>query len=109
MDHFSLRQYADAITDFTRALELTPDSAWTRAYRGAARRGAAHYQSGQYDAALADLNRAIELDAFDPWPIYIRGLAKRKSGDAKGGDADVKAALAIWPDAAAGVATDGIQ
>ena len=41
--------------------------------------------------------------------MYIRGLAKRRAGDLQGGDADVKAALAIWPDAAAGVEKDGIK
>jgi hypothetical protein len=34
---------------------------------------------------------------------------KRKAGDAQGSEADLKAALAIWPDAAAGVAKDGIR
>jgi tetratricopeptide (TPR) repeat protein len=85
-------------------LELTPSSAWTIGYRGAAQ-----YQLGRYDAALADLNRALDLDAFDPWPLYIRGLTKRKAGDQPGADADIAAALAIWPDAASGVAKDGIR
>jgi hypothetical protein len=41
--------------------------------------------------------------------MYIRGLARRKAGDQRGGDADVAAALAIWPDAPNGVAKDGIR
>jgi hypothetical protein len=39
--------------------------------------------------------------------LYIRGLTKRKAGDHTG--ADIAAALAIWPDAASGVAKDGIR
>jgi hypothetical protein len=41
--------------------------------------------------------------------LYIRGLTKRKAGDHTGADADIAAALAIWPDAASGVAKDGIR
>jgi hypothetical protein len=70
---------------------------------------AAQDQLGHYDAALVDLDRAVELDAFDPWPLYIRGLVKGKAGDQPGSETDLKAAQAIWPDAAVVIAKDGIR
>jgi Flp pilus assembly protein TadD len=54
---FDSGNYAEAIRDATRVLELKPDdlvAVWCRA--------SAYAKSGDWDAALVDTDRAIELD-----------------------------------------------
>ena len=54
-------RYDEALADFTRAIELDPEDAWTIASRGETYR-----LMGRYDEALADFTRAIELDPTTP-------------------------------------------
>jgi tetratricopeptide (TPR) repeat protein len=60
-------RYDDALADFSRAIELDPESSWSFTRRGDTYRG-----MKRYDDALADYSRAIELD-----PI-ARAFADRK-------------------------------
>ena len=50
-------KYDQAISDFTRALELNPGNA--RAYD---RRGFAYGKKGQYDQAISDFTKALEIN-----------------------------------------------
>jgi tetratricopeptide (TPR) repeat protein len=73
--HANRREWDAAIRDYTKAIELDPES--TLAYRG---RGGAHARKGDYDAAIKDLGKAFTLD-----PRYEdvggRGLAYGQKGD----------------------------
>ena len=51
------KQYDQAISDFTKALEINPMLANVHFVRGTA-----YYYKGQYDQALSDYNKAIELN-----------------------------------------------
>ena len=50
-------RYDQALADYDRAIELSPDHA-----SGFMGRGNTYYAMGRYDQALADYDRAIELD-----------------------------------------------
>jgi tetratricopeptide (TPR) repeat protein len=51
-----LDQYAEALADLSRAVELNPDSA-----SAVGRRGQAYKEIGWFDLALTDFNRSVEL------------------------------------------------
>jgi tetratricopeptide (TPR) repeat protein len=60
MDGIDLIDYGDynqAISEFTRAIELKPD--YAEAYKG---RGDTYYRQKEYDKAIADWEQAIKLD-----------------------------------------------
>src|SRR5260370_25990936 len=59
--------YASAVADFSRALEINPDSALALA-----RRGETYLMLGSHDEGVADLDRAIEID-----PDIAPGMADR--------------------------------
>ncbi|MBL8163114.1 MAG: tetratricopeptide repeat protein [Anaerolineae bacterium] len=63
-DAIGARDYATAVTNYTRALQLDPDSATI--YND---RGVAYYQLGEGQRGVADLQRAIDLD-----PLYVKPL-----------------------------------
>lgn len=64
-------EYAAAIADFTRLIELAVDSRI-----GYAERGAIYEQQGNYDAAIADFSQVIQQNAQDEYgdnyPLYER-------------------------------------
>jgi tetratricopeptide (TPR) repeat protein len=86
-----LGKYAEAVEDYTRALERAPDGA---VYQ---HRGWAHFFSDAWKLAVRDFSRAIELDprASDAWTG--RGLARVMLGDDRAAVADAEAALRLGP------------
>lgn len=60
-----------AISDYNKAIELTPDDAQIYAYRGQA-----FYQIAEYEKAMADYNQALTRDNDFPCAYYYRGLLK---------------------------------
>jgi tetratricopeptide (TPR) repeat protein len=56
-----LRQYEDAIADYTRAIELAPSN-YPQPYFN---RGRIYRLLQEYDKAIADLEKSVELDSFD--------------------------------------------
>lgn len=67
--HFKLSQYSNAISDYTNAIELSPE--WARPYNN---RGVAYQKVSEHEKAIADFTRAINLD--EPhldWPFANRG------------------------------------
>ena len=89
-------EYARAIADSSRAIELDPGN--TPAY---AQRGAAYYKANQFDLAIADFDRAVRRDSNYAFAIYLRGLAKRRQGDTGGAETDIAAATALQANIAA--------
>ena len=63
-------QFAEALQDFERALNLAPDTAL---YLN--NRGAVHELLGNLEQALADCSRAIEIDPNFPYGYASRGSA----------------------------------
>ena len=68
-------RYGDAITDFTRALEIQPDYPWAIQQRALLYRAARRYEE-----AISDLTRFIEITPGDPWAIGYRGETYRMMG-----------------------------
>jgi GlpG protein len=97
------QQLEDALADCNRAITLRPG--WAAALDS---RGVVRLKLGALAAAVADFDAALA-----PGPIagtlFARGIAKRRQGDPQGGDADVRAAVAITADVAAEYARYGVQ
>jgi predicted aspartyl protease/tetratricopeptide (TPR) repeat protein len=58
-------------------------------------RGLVRLRRGELKAAIADYDAVLKLQPKAPWSLYGRGLAKVLSGDRAGGEADMKAGLAL--------------
>jgi tetratricopeptide (TPR) repeat protein len=91
--HYEAERYAEAVTEFTRALELKKDdtaSRWnrTRSYN----------RLKDYDKAIADCTEAIRLDPNDPYAYHSRGLTYYIGGDFIRARADWEKMLQLDPD-----------
>jgi tetratricopeptide (TPR) repeat protein len=86
--------FAKAVADFTKVLELKPGFA--RAYES---RGLAHDDLGDRTKALADLDEAIKQDG-NAWQLaYSRAVVRRADGDTEGALRDLDAAGDLKADA----------
>jgi tetratricopeptide (TPR) repeat protein len=65
-----LKEYQQAIADYTRAIELDPKDALVYSNRGNA-----YHDLEEYHRAIEDYTRAIELDPKDALAYYNRGNA----------------------------------
>ncbi len=83
-------QYQEAITDFSRALEIDPanQTAWNN-------RGYTYTLSEEYEKAIPDLDQAIKLDPAFAYPYNNRGLAKIKLEQPDEGLADIRTSLQL--------------
>jgi tetratricopeptide (TPR) repeat protein len=81
--YFCNKAYDEAISDYSRAIELDPNSA--AAYDS---RGMGYQEKGKWDQAIADHTKAIELDPNDPESLKNRAEAYRQLGDHQRADAD---------------------
>jgi len=81
-----------AIADFTKAIELDPQSAAAYNSRGALKR-----VKGDLKGAIADIAKAIALKPDFAGAYNNRGLAKRIDGDLDGAIADFTRAIALDP------------
>src|SRR5262249_53287750 len=87
-----LGDYPAATADFSRALELEPESARLFAYRGST------YLAGDAPGlALQDFDQAIGLDGANADAYTGRGLARVKLGKVSEGVADAREALRRGP------------
>ena len=82
--------YAGAMADSSRAIELDPDNA--QAYYT---RGVANSNLGDHRGAIADCNRAIEIDPGYANAYNNRGNAKFVLDDHDGAEADRKRAIEL--------------
>jgi tetratricopeptide (TPR) repeat protein len=86
-----LKDYSQAIDDFTEAIRLDPSA---MAYRG---RGQAYFNQGEQDRAVADFSEAIRLEPNEANGPYIRGLAYFKKEDYDRALADFAEAIRLNP------------
>ena len=88
------RQYAQALDDYNRALELQP--ALAEPYIG---RGNLVFLAGRFDLAISEYNLALTMMLSRRHVGYFnRGLAYEKQGMQQEAIADYQQALAIKPD-----------
>lgn len=118
--------YAEAIKDYTKAIELNPRYADAHYNRGIAyddkgeydraikdytkaielnpgyadayvNRGIAYGRKGEYDQAISDFNEAIEIDPNVATAYYNRGLAYNKKGQYEQSISDYTKAIEVEP------------
>jgi tetratricopeptide (TPR) repeat protein/serine/threonine protein kinase len=91
--HSNLRQYDNALADFSKAIKLKPDyaGAWNN-------RGNAYDALGQYDSALADYSKAIELKPDDAVTWTNRAVVYRSLRRYDKALADYSKAIELKPD-----------
>ncbi len=84
--------YAAAINDYNRAVQIDPNNVW--AY---CQRGLAYYKLTAYKEAFGDYAQALELNPRFAEAYYNRGTARRKLGSAQGALQDFDQAIQLNP------------
>jgi putative GTP pyrophosphokinase len=92
MAYFAQSRYNDAISDFTKALELDNQS-----HRAAYYRGVVHSVLKQYPEAIDDFTLSLDLNPFQHFCLFRRGQAYYHLDDFPHALSDCEAALAIEP------------
>ena len=87
--------WAGAIADCTKVIELKPDLA--AGYHG---RGDAEAAKGDMDGAIADYTKALELKPDDADACYSRGNAKAAKGDLENAITDYTRTIQLVPNLA---------
>ena len=77
------KNYEDAIEDYTKAIEIEPNSVF--AYR---LRGDSKSKLGDYQGAIDDYTKAIDIEPNKAYLYNYRSESKRKLGDNEGADED---------------------
>lgn len=90
---FNLEDYIGAVSDYSKALKLAPNSAHSFHYRGHAKSNL-----GDQRGAIADYTESIRIYPDDPIVYYYRGLAKVQLKDYQGAIADYDISVALNPD-----------
>ena len=81
------KNYEDAIEDYTKAIEIEPNSVFAYRLRADSKR-----KLGDYQGAIDDYTKAIEIYPNKAYLYNYRASAKRKLGDNEGADEDDKKA-----------------
>ena len=92
-DKFELADYAEAILDYNKALELSP----TEICLVYSMRGNAKRNLGDFDGAISDQNKALDFDPLYADGYFHRGSAKYKMGDFAGAIEDYTQVIKINP------------
>lgn len=93
--HVSLKQYEQAISDYTVAIKYAGTSASAVLYHS---RGVALYYSGNYDYAIKDLDQAIEMKGMKDVSLLFRAKAKWELGKKEEACEDYKKAILLNKD-----------
>ena len=130
VEKFSVKDYAGAIVDFDKAIELNPKYVRACYERGRAQARLGNYANGiasltqvikmapedadayhgrgtieailgNYADAILDLDKAIELDAVHPIAYSNRGAVKRKLGKSEAAHGNAKEAQRLYEEAIA--------
>lgn len=81
-------QYARAIPDYDKAIEISPDFAVALNNRAWA-----YLKDGQPDKAKPDVDRALELSPFSPHALDTRAHLRQQLGDSAGALSDYMSAM----------------
>ncbi len=73
VSHFAKGLYDEAISDFTKAIEINPE--YAECYTN---RGIAYAEKRLYDLAISDFNKALEINPEDADGFVNRGIAYAK-------------------------------
>ncbi|WP_017718485.1 tetratricopeptide repeat protein [Kamptonema formosum] len=92
-ERLNVRDYQGAVEDYTRALELNPNSAITCNDRGVALSSLA-----DQPAAIADYTKALELDPNEPVYYFNRGFARFNQEDFRGAIEDYSQVIRLSPE-----------
>jgi tetratricopeptide (TPR) repeat protein len=93
---YSLKDYAGAIKDYDKSIELNPKD--VSVYKA---RGLAKYEFNDYAGAIKDYDKALELNPKDMYIYGARGAAKYELKDYAGAIADYDKMLELDPKEAA--------
>jgi tetratricopeptide (TPR) repeat protein len=86
----TLEDYQGAIADFTKSIQLKPDSGGFYSSRGSAKQELKDYQG-----AVTDFTEAIRIDPFYAYFYYNRGRAKEEMKDYQGAMYDYTEAIRL--------------
>jgi putative GTP pyrophosphokinase len=92
MANFAQSNYQDAITDFTKALELDPKS-----YRVAYYRGVVRSVIKQFPEAIDDYTMSLEINPYQAFCLFRRGQSYFHIGDYPQALSDCEASLSLEP------------
>ncbi|MDR1862445.1 MAG: tetratricopeptide repeat protein [Treponema sp.] len=92
MAYFARSHYEEAIRDFSKSLELDPQS-----YKAAYYRGIVCSVLERYDPAVESFNQSLAINPYQPYGLYRRGQAYYHLEDYPQALADCEAALALEP------------
>ena len=79
----SNKDYENAILDYSKVIEISPNDPWWWMARGQAR-----FKNKDTVGALYDLNKAVQIDTNFSYGYFQLGYAKLKSGDKEGSEWD---------------------
>ena len=82
-------QIDNAITDYTKAIELKPDAEYY------CLRGIAYGQRGDLDKAVSDYTKSIEIKPINAEPYCLRGMVYKQKGDLDKALADYSNAIQL--------------
>ena len=80
---YNLNDNVGAISDYSKAIEISSDIGAYYENRGHAKR-----ELKDYNGAIADYNKSIQINPNNAVYYKNRGYVKRKLGDIKGADID---------------------
>ncbi len=86
------RNYALALREADRAVELSPGYATAHIWRGEALAVV-----GRLDEAIGEMQRAIALDPLTPFPRFFLARAREMKGDSAGAERDYQTACRLMP------------
>ncbi len=93
MAYFSESKYKEALSDFSRTLELD-----SQAYKAAYYRGVVHSVLADYSSAVKDFELALEIHPYHFYSLYRRSQAFYHLGDFPKALADCESALRLDPE-----------
>jgi len=94
LSYFAQSKYAEALSDFTKALELDERPSYIPVYY----RGLVYSVLGRYAEAINDYNRSLELNPYQFYALLRRGQAYYHLGDYLKALSDCDAAIAMEPE-----------
>lgn len=90
MAYHEIGQYAKAVDDFTRIIEIHPNN--PRVIAAYNNRAVAKAKLGNYEGSMEDFRKSLEMDPGYGMTFWERGLAKINFGKIKSGCTDLRKA-----------------